>query len=216
MPARLVYLHDPPSATETMAADSLFVFPPINALPVGLSPIQSCITFCVYFDNFEEKNFKVDSTLQQRLDESALRPRVMFVRVANPETDSAAAWQKLNNLLVFRSIVVVEFVDSKRFRDLGDRDARILLKKFHQLKNSALALDSALVQKECLWAQENASDHLTTSKDLINSELQNPIAASKFFVVGHAFPSSGGRADTQFSVYINSDDVAPVIARIVQ
>jgi len=199
-----------------MAAESLFVFPPSNSLPAGLSPVQNCITFCLYFDDFEAKNFKLDSTLQQRLDESALRPRVMFVRVANPETESVAAWQKLNKLLMFRSIVVVEFVDINRFRDLGDRDARILLKKFHELKSSATALDGALVLKECLWAQENASDHLTTAKDLINSELQNPIAASKFFVVGHAFPSSGGRADTQFSVYINSDDVAHVISRIVQ
>lgn len=199
-----------------MAAESLFVFPESNSLPAGLSPIQNCITFCVYFDDFEKKNFKLDSTLQQRLDESALRPRVMFVRVANPETDSTAAWQKLNNLLVFRSIVVVEFVDIKRYQALVDRDVRILFKKFTQFKMSAMTLDEALVQKECLWAQENASDHLTTAKDLINSELQNPIPASKFFVVGHAFPSSGGRADTQFNVYLDSTDVAPVISRIVQ
>jgi hypothetical protein len=199
-----------------MAADSLFVFPPSSSLPDGLIAIRNCITFCVYFDNFEDEDFKLDSSLQQRLDESALRPRVMFVRVRNPETQSAAAWQKLNNLLVFRSIVVVEFVDRARFQALGARDARILLKKFKEFKHSADALDRALVLKECLWAQENASDHLTTAKDLINSELQNPISASKFFVVGHAFPSAGGRADTQFSVYLDSTNVDPAISELVQ
>src|SRR5690242_16668799 len=97
-----------------MAADQVFVFPPDHFRPAGLTGSINCVTLCLYFDDFASDDFALDATFQQRHDEHALSPQVLFVRVADPKTEQMAAWQKLNKLITFRALVVVEFVGGRR------------------------------------------------------------------------------------------------------
>jgi len=195
---------------------SVFVFPDYSdPPPPGVASTKDCVVFCVRFESFALGAASV-AGLQKAHDEFSIRPQVMFAILANPQADSVRAWQKLNKLLTFRTVVVVEFVTAARYDLLTDNDVRVLREKFFAFKSSALDLDRALVQKECLWAQENASDHLTTSRDLINAELQHPTAQSKFFVAGNAFPSSsGGGADAKLSVYLDTAFSGPILGALV-
>jgi hypothetical protein len=161
------------------------------------SPIIMCLFLGPRLVVSDDSSLRLEQIHQQ----FHRHPQLLIV-VLPPSSSPQAVWQSLNPLIVrFRTLVVARFVTPAEYDLLEEADVQRMREVFQELTTNAKILEQALVQKECLWAEENASNYLVTAKDLINNELQHPVAGARFFVAGNMFLSA---ADAQFSVFLDT------------
>lgn len=210
MPLRLVRWIKS-SAGMAAAATSVFVIPEGGgrAPPPALADLPlgdaSAVVLCLFLGS----GLSIDENSRNRLEQLHLQfhrhPQLLFVVLPPSSSGPADVWKSLHPVISrFQTLVVARFVTRPVYNSLEKADVVKMNEVFKELASSATTLERALVQKECIWAEENASNYLITAKDLINSELQHPVAGAQFYVAGNMFLSA---ADAQFGVFLDTSSL---------
>ena len=193
------------------AASSVFVVPEgggrapppaLAGLPLGDA---SVVVLCLFLGS----GLSIDDNSRNRLEQLHLQfhrhPQLLFVVLPSSSSSPADVWRSLHPVISrFQTLVVARFVTRLVYASLEESHVQRMQEVFRELASSATTLERALVQKECIWAEENASNYLITAKDLINSELQHPVAGAQFYVAGNMFLSA---AVAQFGVFLDTSSL---------